>query len=83
MKDFKGRAWFMPQSVIIIGTYDADGTPNVMNAAWSGQWDQDEIMISMGNHQTTVNLNGDIVSPQLRRLLCRRGQCRGEHGSEQ
>ncbi len=40
-------------------------------------------MISMGNHQTTVNLNVDIVSPQLRRLLCRRGQCRGEHGSEQ
>ena len=22
-----------------VGTYDADGTPNVMNAAWSGQWD--------------------------------------------
>ena len=59
MKSFKGRAWFVPQSVIVIGTYDADGTPNAMNAAWSGQWDNDEIMISMGNHQTTVNLNGN------------------------
>lgn len=33
MKSFKGRAWFMPQSVIVIGTYNADGTPNAMNAA--------------------------------------------------
>lgn len=49
----------MPQAVLVIGTYDADGTPNAMNAAWSGQWDNDKIMISMGNHQTTVNLNAN------------------------
>lgn len=47
----------MPQSVIVIGTYDQDGKPNAMNAAWSGQWDQKEIMISMGSHATTENLN--------------------------
>ena len=29
------------------------------NAAWAGQWDGDKIMISMGNHQTTVNLNAN------------------------
>ena len=57
MKSFKPNAWFLPQTVIIIGTYDADGTLNAMNAAWSGTWDHDEIFISMGNHQTTVNLN--------------------------
>ena len=27
-----------------------------MNAAWAGQWDMKEIMISMGNHITTDNL---------------------------
>lgn len=59
MKSFKPNSWFLPQTVIIIGTYDADGTPNAMNAAWSGTWDQDEIFISMGNHQTTVNLNAN------------------------
>lgn len=59
MKSFKGRAWFMPQSVIVIGTYNADGTPNAMNAAWSGQWDNERIMISMGNHQTTANLKAN------------------------
>lgn len=57
MKNFKPEAWFLPQSVIVIGTYDQDGKPNAMNAAWSGQWDQKEIMISMGSHATTENLN--------------------------
>jgi flavin reductase (DIM6/NTAB) family NADH-FMN oxidoreductase RutF len=57
MKSFNPKPWFMPQAVIVIGTYNEDGTPNAMNAAWSGTWDRDEIMISMGNHQTAVNLN--------------------------
>ena len=56
MKDFAPHAWILPQPVLIIGTYDADGTPNAMNAAWAGQWDMHEIMISMGNHATTDNL---------------------------
>lgn len=57
IKDFKPKAWLLPQPVMIIGTYNADGTPNAMNAAWGGQWDADEIMISLGNHATTDNLN--------------------------
>ena len=50
MKNFDPKAWFMPQAVIIIGTYDAYATPNAMNAAWAGHWDGDKIMISMCNH---------------------------------
>lgn len=57
MKNFKPEAWMLPQPVLVIGTYDEDGTPNAMNVAWSGQWDMTEIMISMGNHATTENLN--------------------------
>lgn len=57
MKNFKPKAWMLPQPVLIIGTYDEDGTPNAMNAAWGGQWDYHEIMISMGSHATTQNLN--------------------------
>ncbi len=56
MKSFKPKAWLLPQPVAIIGTYDADGTPNAMNAAWAGQWDMNEIMISLGSHATTENL---------------------------
>lgn len=50
-------AWMLPQPVLIIGTYDADGTPNAMNAAWGGHWDMNEVMISLGSHATTDNLN--------------------------
>lgn len=62
-KNFKPKAWLLPQPVLIIGTYNADGTPNAMNAAWGGQWDMNEIMISMGKHATTENLNrcGDFT----------------------
>ena len=57
MKSFGQKAWMLPQPVLIIGTYDHEGNPNAMNAAWGGQWDAKEIMISMGTHATTENLN--------------------------
>ncbi|MBE6282642.1 MAG: flavin oxidoreductase [Bacteroides sp.] len=57
MKSFGQKPWVLPQPVLIIGTYNSDGTSNAMNAAWSGQWDSKEIMISMGSHATTENLN--------------------------
>ena len=56
MKSFGQKPWVLPQLVLIIGTYNQDGTPNAMNAAWGGQWDAKEIMISMGKHATTENL---------------------------
>lgn len=57
MKEFSPKAWVLPQPVMILGTYNADGTPNAMNAAWGGQWDVKEVMISLGAHATTDNLN--------------------------
>ena len=32
MKSFGQKAWVLPQPVLIIGTYNSDGTPNAMNA---------------------------------------------------
>ena len=55
MKSFKSTAWLLPQPVLIIGSYDKEGKPNAMNAAWGGQWDMNEIIISLGSHQTTCN----------------------------
>ena len=57
MKSFGQKPWVLPQPVLIIGTYNIDGTPNAMNAAWGGQWDSKEIMICMGSHATTENLD--------------------------
>ena len=56
MKSFAPKPWVMPQPVLIIGTYNENGVANAMNAAWGGQWDMKEIMISMGKHATTDNL---------------------------
>lgn len=64
MKSFGSKPWMLPQPVLIIGTYNAAGVPNAMNAAWGGQWDMHEIMISMGSHATTDNLahnNGEFT----------------------
>ena len=57
MKSLGQKPWMLPQPVLIIGTYNEDGTPNAMNAAWGGQWDSKEIIISMGKHATTENLS--------------------------
>ena len=56
MKSFESKPWILPQPVLIIGTYDKIGKPNAMNAAWGGQWDMHEIIISLGSHATTDNL---------------------------
>jgi len=62
MKSFGSKPWILPQPVLIIGTYDKDGKPNAMNAAWGGQWDMHEIIISLGSHQTTDNL---AINPEF------------------
>ena len=56
MKSFKSNPWILPQPVLIIGTFDKNGKANAMNAAWGGQWDMHEIIISLGSHATTDNL---------------------------
>lgn len=42
--------------VLIIGTYDENGVPNAMNAAWGIITDFQEISISLSEHKTTENL---------------------------
>ena len=57
MKSFGSKPWLLPQPVLIIGTYDKEGKPNAMNAAWGGTWDMHEIAISLSPHATTDNLD--------------------------
>ncbi len=46
-----------PLPVLIIGTYDEDGTPNAMNVAWGGQISQIHLDLNIGErHATTDNL---------------------------
>lgn len=55
-KDFGVKPWIFPQPVLIIGTYDKDGNPNAMNAAWGGTYDMDKVVIALSKHKTTANL---------------------------
>ncbi|MCR5228622.1 MAG: flavin reductase family protein [Solobacterium sp.] len=45
-----------PLPVLILGTYDENGIPNAMNAAWGGQIDSDMVIVSLSRHKTTENL---------------------------
>ena len=56
-KDFGAKALLFPMPVLIIGTYNADGTPNAMNAAWGGISDDTQISICLSpTHKTVENL---------------------------
>ena len=44
-----------PEGVFIIGTYDENGVPNAMNAAWGMQSDEGEITLMLAKHKTTEN----------------------------
>ena len=56
-KNFGAKALLYPMPVYIIGTYNADGTPNAMNAAWGGISEEAEISICVDDsHKTAENV---------------------------
>ena len=55
-KDFGAKSYLFPQPVLIIGTYNEDGSANAMNAAWGGIVGADEIIIDLSSHKTTDNI---------------------------
>lgn len=56
-KNFGAKAWLYPMPVMIIGTYDENGVPNAMNAAWGGVYDTNQVMVCLADdHKTTNNI---------------------------
>jgi len=56
-KNFGAKAICYPMPVFMIATYGKDGTPNVMNAAWGGISEEQEISICVSeDHKTTENI---------------------------
>lgn len=56
-KDFGVKTWLYPMPVLIVGTYDENGAPNAMNAAWGGIYDTNEVMLCLSDdHKTTQNI---------------------------
>ena len=55
--NLKPKAYLYPMPVIIVGTYDEDGTPNAMNAAWGTVCDENKIAVVLSaTHKTVKNL---------------------------
>ena len=54
--DFGAKPVMYPMPVLIVATYEENGVPNAMNAAWGIITDMNEISISMSEHKTTENL---------------------------
>ena len=52
-KNFGVKPWVYPQPELMIGTYDENGKPNLMNAAWGGQYDANQVMLCLSSHKTT------------------------------
>jgi len=56
-KNFGAKPMVYPMPVFIIATYDENGKPNAMNAAWGGISEDEEISICVSaDHKTTLNL---------------------------
>lgn len=56
-KDFGAKPFLYPMPVLIIGSYDENGVPNAMNAAWGciSDYSQISICVSSG-HKTMKNI---------------------------
>lgn len=56
-KNFGSKAWLYPMPVLIMGSYDENGIPDAMNAAWGGISLEDRISICVDDsHKTTANV---------------------------
>ena len=55
-KNLGAAPMIFPQPVLILATYDENGTTNAMNAAWGGIVGNDKIIIELASHKTTDNI---------------------------
>ena len=56
-KNFGKQTWVFPMPVLMIGTWNEDGTPNMMNAAWGGVSFDDRITVCIDkSHKTWANI---------------------------
>ena len=56
-KNFGPKCWLYPMPVLIVGSYDENGVPNAMNAAWGGIYDTNLVMVCLADdHKTTDNI---------------------------
>ncbi len=56
-KNLKGEAVVFPMPVLLIATYNEDGSVDVMNAAWGTAYETNQIKLNISEgHKTTQNI---------------------------
>lgn len=56
-KNLKAKAYVYPLPVLIVGTYDENGVPDAMNAAWGTVCDSAQVVICLSStHKTVKNI---------------------------
>ena len=56
-KSFKPASWLYPMPVLAVGTYNDDGTPDMMIAGWTGIFDTNKVNLMIDhNHLTADNV---------------------------
>ena len=60
MKQSFDKGFVTPHPVFIIATYDENGKPDAMNAAWAGQVGGNQLSISLSPHMTTENIKRNM-----------------------
>ena len=55
-KNFADKTVITPLPALMIATWDAEGTPDVMMAAWGGQCGPKHICFELSKHKTTDNI---------------------------
>ena len=56
-KNLKPKAYIYPLPVLVVGTYDEEGNPNAMTAAWGTVCDSTQVAICLSSsHKTVKNL---------------------------
>lgn len=53
-KNFGAKSYIYPQPVLIIASYDENGIPDAMNAAWGSVADTNKIAMYLAGHHKTV-----------------------------
>ena len=56
-KNFGKKPWLYPLPVLIVGTYNENGSADAMNAAWGGIYAADQVVLYLREgHKTTTNI---------------------------
>ncbi len=55
-KNFGPKPYIFPLPVLLLVTYNEDGSANAMTAAWASIIESNEIIVSLAEHKTTENL---------------------------